>query len=529
MRILLIFPPSTIYGNDPSMPSITPPIGLAYLAAYLEREGYEVNILDTIAEGKGRKFFQKDRLTYGISDEEILAKMVSFKPQLIGIACMYTAYAGDAYRVAKIAKQYNRDIPVIFGGAHSSLFPKQVLKDINIDAVVVGEGEQTLLELVKCVEKGKDFSEVTGIIYRNNSEVSTNAPRKQIEDLDSLPFPAWHLLDMNLYLGLTLKSKFVLRSPSLTMISSRGCPQHCVYCTIHSVWGNIWRGRSPQNVVDEIQYLMQRYGIKEVSFMDDSMGCVPKRLAEICQEITDRRLDIKWTTPNGIAHWTLNKELLRKMKKAGCYRITFGIESGNIQTRKFLGKPFDLKQAKELIRFANRIGMWTICTFIIGFPYEDKSSIDDTIQFAIDSDTDFAVFYLLCPHPGTKVYEFFKNEGLLDFDRFTDPLSVIPPDELACLGESLAGRGARTKYFSVAQLQDQLNTSFRLFFRARIKSFLNPVRIIRKINSLEDLFFAYKLGFSMLKPLIRLIASGRFSSQMIYKKIDNASKKKGQS
>ncbi len=361
-------------------------------------------------------------------------------------------------------------------------------------------------------------------MYRSGAQVIANAARQQIEDLDSLPFPAWHLLDMELYLGLTLKSRFTMRSPSLTMVSSRGCPQHCVYCTIHSVWGNKWRGRSPKNVVDEIEFLMKRYGVKEVSFMDDSMGCLPKRLSQICQELISRRLDVKWTTPNGIAHWTLNRELLRKMKRAGCYRITFGIESGNVETRKFLGKPFDLNQARDLIKYANRIGMWTICTFIIGFPYEDKISIDDTIRYAIDSDTDFAVFYLLCPHPGTKVFEFFKKEGLLDFEGLTDSSVAISPQALAALGETLAGKGAQTKHFSILQLQEQLSRAYKLFFKARTRSFLNPLRIIRKIRSLEDLSYASRLAFSMFQPLIGLISSGRFSSQMMYKKAEKTTR-----
>ena len=293
------------------------------------------------------------------------------------------------------------------------------------------------------------------------------------------------------------------------------CPGRCIYCSIHSVWGNSWRGRSPKNVVDEIEKLVIEYGINEFYFFDDSMGANKKRLGKICDEIIKRKLDIRWSPPNGIAHWTLDEKLLEKMKKAGCYRITFGIESGNLETRKFIGKPYDLSQAKKMIKHANKIGMWTICTNIIGFPYETRQQIQDTIDFAVKSGTDLAVFYLLCPHPGTKVYDIFKSEGLIDLDKIFSPYKKYQTEDFAEIGQVLAGRGAATKNFSKEELQVIVSEAYRSFLLKRLTSFLDLRRIFNKIHSWEDFLFVVKIGRNSFKVILRNISHRTFGSQML--------------
>ena len=239
--------------------------------------------------------------------------------------------------------------------------------------------------------------------------------RELITNLDELSVD-YTLIDIKKYTNGPYKSPFLMRYPSIGILSSRGCPGNCVYCTVKAVWGRTWRGKSAKRTVDEIELLHTKYGVREFSFWDDSASVNQKRWENICDEIIKRNLDIKWATPNGIAHWTLTKKILDKMYKAGCYRITIGIESGNPETRKFLGKPYSLQQAKEIIQHANRIGMWTICTNILGFPYETKESMEDTLRFAKKSGTDFASFFLLYPIVTSDVYNYFKKEGLLNFD-----------------------------------------------------------------------------------------------------------------
>lgn len=497
MKILLMNHPMTVYKPDLTRPGVVPPLGLAYIASYLEANGdFKIKILDVIAEGARKPPYKDDNaIRYGLADDEISSRITLEDPDVVGISCMYTAYAHDAHRIGAVAKNVNPNIVTVMGGAHVSINPEMDIRDKNIDVAVVGEGEVTFLELVEKLESEKDTTSIRGTTVRVGEKIVRNEPRPYIDNLDSVPFPARHLLPMDFYFRAVAKSPFLMRKPATGMISSRGCPGNCAFCSIHSVWGHSWRGRSASNVVDEIEFLIDKYHIREVHFGDDNVAASRKRMEGICDEIIRRRLDIKWTTPNGISHWTLDQNLLKKMKKSGCYRLTFGIESGNIKTREFIGwkKSFDLGQAKEIIRYSNKIGLWTISTFILGFPYENAESINDTINFAIKSDVDFAAFYLLMPFPGTKVYDVFRKEGLVDFDV---TISSEKPtiQQLSELGAALAQNGSNTKYFNRKQLREYLSLAYTTFVKARYKSFLNPLRLLRKIRSIEDISYMLKIG-----------------------------------
>lgn len=489
MKVLLIYPSVTIYQEAHIDPH--PPLGLAYLAAYLEQNKFEVKILDVLALGIKTREKKGKGTRVGLSARKIKRYIKDYNPDIVGVGTMFTPFAEDAHEIAKLVKSVNQKILVVSGGAHSSIDPKLVLKDNDVDVVIRGEGEVTFLNLVKAMAKKGGWRKVTGISYRRGKKVVQNPPTPFIKDLDTLPFPARHLLPMDIYD--TPDDPFSMRHPLTSMVTSRGCPGNCVYCSVHSVWGHTWRGRSANNVVDEIEHLMKDYGIREIHFQDDSMSISKKRMNEICDEIIKRKLDIKWATPNGIAHWTLDKRLLRKMKKAGCYRITFGIESGNPEMRKWVGKPYSLKQAKELTQYANKIGMWTIATNIIGFPYETREQIEDTINFAIKSDVDFALFYRLAPRWGTLVYEIFKKEGLL------------PKDETELFKE---GAPCDTKHFKKEELVQIRNIAHSRFLKTRFISFLNPGRLLGKIHSFEDFLYTARLAKVGLKLMLGSILSG---------------------
>ena len=516
MNILLIFPPSTIYGADLNIPAVVPPLGLCYLGGYLEKHGYKnVTILDARSLSKGRVIREGNRALYGLKDDEIVEYIKKVDPDVIGISCMYTAYSGDTHRLAQTIKNMDKKIPIVVGGAHASTFPDLVLKDTNVDIVSHYEGEETFLEVVRSIENNKGFADVKGISYRENGAVIKNPAREFIEDLDTIPFPARHLVDMDLYLD-NEPTTFGMRAPATTFITSRGCPQSCVFCTIKTVWDDMnFRSRSPKNVVDELEHLNKEYGIEEFYWMDDAAGTSKKRLIEICDEIIERKLDIKWTTPNGIAHWYLEEKVLDKMKAAGCYRVTFGMESGNLETRKYIGKPFPLEQATKMLTHANKIGLWTICTFIIGFPVEDEESIMDTIDYACSCGTDMAVFYLLCPHPGTDVYQDFQKDGLLDFEHILDPASFNSEQDFEEIGTRLGGSGASTNHLSPTQINDYVNLAYKRFFKNRLMNALNPVRTLRKIHNFEDLKYTIKVGKLGIESALQTIISKKFSSQKI--------------
>lgn len=518
-KVLLIYPPSTVCFGDPTVPSATPPLGIGYIASYLEKFGYRVVVLDAMAEGKTHVDEKRRFTRYGMTDKEILKKIHEIRPNIVGISSIYTAYAGDAHRVAGLVKKLDRKIPVIFGGAHSSIFPELTLRDKNVDAIVVGEGEISFLTLVEeFFSKGR-IKDSFGIVTKVKGKIVRNRPNSYVKNLDLLPFPAWHLFPMKKYLQ-KKHSVNSMREPSMMIITSRGCPGQCKYCSIHSVWGKTWRGRGPDNVIDEIEFLTKNYGIKEVNFMDDSIGVSRERLIALCDGIIKRKLDIRWNVPNGIAHWLLDEKILDKMKKSGCYRVTFGIESGDLEIRKFIGKPYPLEQAKRMIMYANKIGMWTICTYIIGFPYETDEQINRSINFAIESDTDLAVFYLLCPHPGTKIYEIFKKENLINFDFIFTLKKQIKASNFVEIGKALAGRGVKTKNFSEFQLKEITTRAYKTFFRSQLKKFLNPIRILRKIHSWEDLNYSIRIGAEFLKIFLRSTKKGVFGSQMLRKEID---------
>ena len=521
MRVLLIWPPTTIYGDDPSLPPVVQPMGLAYLAGWLEKKGHCVSIID----GRGKrddKIQAETSICYGLSDTEILSKVDDFNPDIIGVSNMWTAYSGDPHRIAKSIKEKYPSLKIIFGGSHPSEFPELVLKDPNVDLVVAGEGEITFSEILNNLESGLPLNEIKGIAFRKGEEVVKTPPRERMSMIDQLPFPARHLLPMDLYLEETRRIEFIMRKPSLAMITSRGCPQKCVFCTVRAVWGRDWEGRSPSNVVDEIEHLIETYGAREFSFLDDDLGRDIPRLGAICDEIIKRKIDIKWNTPNGVAHWLLNEKLLDKMKAAGCYRLTFGIESGCQATRKFIKKQVPLEQATRMIQYANRIGLWTICTYILGFPYETKENMRESIQYAIDSGTDMAIFYLLMPHPTSDVYPVFKEEGLLNLDNIMDPSTIKEVEDFAKIGEVLSQRGSQTKYCTPEELQEMLSEAYQTFFKARLKNyFLNPLHIFRKIRSYEDFRYTLRLGKGLSSPIKKFLKKKRSVGNMLWDKYND--------
>ncbi|MCL5090408.1 MAG: B12-binding domain-containing radical SAM protein [Patescibacteria group bacterium] len=484
-KVLLVNPFLTVYLDDPA--GISPPLGLAYLASYLERQGVKVKILDAAAEGieKVREIGGKKR--YGLPEEEIIKRIKDFSPEIVGITCQSTLHAKDAQETAAIVKKANPKILVVMGGAHPSALPEEVLSDKNIDLVVRGEGEVTLGEIVNNYSNGStpltisNLINILGISYREGKKIVNNPPRPLIKNLDSLPFPARHLLPMAIYLREINKgTNYCQKKRVFTMMTSRGCPGNCIYCAVRTVWGRKWRGRSPSNVVDEIETLIKDYHAEEIHFLDDSLSVDKPRLLGICEEIIKRKIKIKWTTPNGIAVWLLDKGLLLKMKKAGCYRLTFGLESGNKKILKnFIGKDYDYQKAKEIISFASSIGLWTVGTFIFGFPYEKKEQINETINFAKDTDLDFAVFYIANPFPGTPMFEIYQKENLL-------PLS----------GAYEMVRGGKSLFFSHEELQKLQAKAFSLFWQNRLKK---PQLFLRKIRSFDDLSYATRLGKNFLK------------------------------
>lgn len=510
MKILLIYPPMTIRVNDTTTPGISIPLGLANIGAILETNGYHVSIIDALAEGINVVKKNKNYTRVGLSDETIVEKLKYYQPDIVGISTMFTAYSSDSHHLAQVVKNYNPKTLVVFGGAHASILYQNVLVDKNVDIVVIGEGENTILEIVKKFETNSSLQNISGTAIRDDqNKIILNPQRLPITNLDSLPLPARHLLPMDLYLKDSHENKgsYVMRTPYTSVVTSRGCPNNCIYCAVPTIWGRCWRPFSAERIVNEIEHLVKRYGFKEIHFLDDNISVSRDRLEKICDGIIAKKLNIKWTCPNGIAIWTLDKSILQKMQKSGCYRLTFGIESGYPKTQKFIRKNLNLKKAKKIINLANKLGFWTFSTYIIGFPYETKKAIETTFNYAIKSLSDFVVFILLMPFPKTDVTKILEQEGLL---KKTDI-------NYRNIGKTFSGYvGLGNKYLTVDDIrhlrnQAQKKLMISRFFRPLIK----PSTITKKIHSWEDLVYLFKILKNYSAMLFSTIKFGELKTHRL--------------
>ncbi len=509
MKVLLIRPPVTLFANE--MKLLGFPLGLAYVAASLETSGIQVEVLDALAAtgtgscfGPGRhaEAAEGDRprdkvdrprdemIHCGMDWPDIEQHIRHAQPEVVGINCMFTSQARNAYEVAALAKRVDPKITVVMGGAHASSVPEEVLARPEVDWVVLGEGESTLPKALASRGDPAELREIAGFGCKIDHQVIINHQREYIPDLDQIPLPAWHLFPMDRYLNTEMShGPDLMRRPLASMITSRGCPCRCVYCSVHTVWGRSYRPRSPKNVVDEIELLVRQYGVREIHFEDDNLTLQRDRLIAICKEIITRGLDIKWMTPNGVFLLSLDREVLGWMKKAGCYKLCFGIESGDPETQKFIHKRVPLDRCKRIVKEANRLGIWTHGFFILGFPFETREAIHRTLAYAIESDLDFASFFLAVPYPHTELSQIMKDHGMLDH-----------------AGPDLRAFGATvdTKYLTREELSALQRTMYKRFAVRRVMGLLNPVKLsyrLRRLKSLED----WRLMIRYLKRFLQIV------------------------
>lgn len=363
MKVHLIFPP--IKAPIPAKSTL---LGLGYLASVLKNKGHEVSIQDLSLE----RNMVNLNFKFGV-------------PDVIGISVMFSQYKDEALNIACVIKKTFPDIHLIMGGAHASTFPEECSE--FCDTVITGEGEEVICDVIENRRKGIIGAE-------------------RIRNLDNLPFPEWDLMlpDIREINRLSLHSPFLMRRPLAHIITSRGCPNSCYYCAVKVAWGRLWYARSAKNVVDEIEYLYKK-GFREIHFNDDNCSINKERMYAICNEILSRKMDIRLACPTGIHIGTLDKPLLKEMKKAGFYRLCFGIETGNQEMQKTIKKNLDLDKARQVIKDANDLGFWTAATFIVGFPGETPKQLRDTIDFPKTSGLDFPIFYHLQIQPKTEIYD----------------------------------------------------------------------------------------------------------------------------
>lgn len=402
MKILFIKPHhKKIYKSFKCVATEYPPLGLVYIAAILEKNGYNVRIIDMSVEH--------------MAEPELIKILKEFSPDLIGITAT-TATINYSFKLASICKKILPNSFMVFGGPHPTALPEESLSNKNIDVVVKAEGEYTFLELVKELEKPKpNFKKIKGIVFKNGKKFIRTGARAFIENLDELPFPARHLLPIKKYFYVDVKA-----TPMTTMFTSRGCPRMCIYCSSRNIFGGRFRSRSAKNVVNEIEHVVDVYGIKELHFLDDTFTLDKKRVVEICKEIKKRKIDIFWCCPNGIRVNTVDKELLVQMKKVGCYSLAFGIESGSQEILNKVKKGITLDQARNAFKLCKEVGIETWGFFMLGLPGDNEKTIRKTIDFAKELDPDIAKFHITIPLPGTELFDMWKKQGIIKSEDWDD-------------------------------------------------------------------------------------------------------------
>ncbi len=409
MKITLVRP---YYSHNP----YEPPLGIAILAGYLEEKDYSVSIID----------FETSRVK---SKEEIKEHIKEEDPDVVGVS-FFTYDRFEAVKVANAAKELGK--VVIGGGLHVTFDSADTLQSVpSIDIGVLGEGEETLFELMKLLENDGSLQDIQGIAWRRDGKVVINQPRPLISDLDSLPMPAYHLLPMDKY-------------PYHQILGSRGCPYNCIFCASPEFWRRKVRFRSYNLVIDEIEHLIKNYGLKEFDFKDDILFLNRKWTRNLCNKLLERNISIRWNCLGRVD--TIDKPLFKLMRKTGCNTIRFGIESGNERILKVINKNITKQQVRHAVKVAKEIPFVVGTLFMLGHPSETVQEMEETCQLAIELNAEHYNFKPTDIYPGTQLFHLAVEEGLLPkeynwFERGRYKAGFLNYDDIPSYESSQFSRG----------------------------------------------------------------------------------------
>ena len=397
--VVLINPPISQmdrYGKLAPLGNHLPNLGLAYLAAYLRQNGVTVSILDAAALG------------YSI---EKTARMTAEKLPLIAGLTATTMSVGRAAALASKIKQYSPDTMIVLGGPHITGAPVETMETYrSIDYGVLGEGELTVQELFQKLKAGEPPEEVDGLIFRHKGKLVRTRPRALIPDLDRLPMPAWDLLP-DLAVHYRPSPQSILRLPSSILCTSRGCPYRCAFCD-RSVFGNVYRGHSPQRIYDMMALLSTGYGIRDISFHDEMFFVSEKNLVELCQLIRRNDLDITWSCQTR-ANLTPSDFSLRLMKEAGCWQLQFGLESGSNEMLRRMQKDLSVEDYQQAIARTSAAGIRTKAFIMLGYPGETEDTLAETEKFVLESDLNDIMIGFFTPYPGIEARQDLERHGTI--------------------------------------------------------------------------------------------------------------------
>ena len=420
-KILLIDTPLVIDGAGPKhgdagdIMNVIPALGLAYLAAVAERAGHEVRILDEAR---------------GLSRDVIVEAGRTFMPDVVGITATTLTF-DNAVKTAGLLRDVLPEATFVAGGPHPTAVPEQAAAETVFDGVVLGEGEETFVELLAHLagEGQTRPDDIPGLAFRRNGQVVVTPPRARIEDLDTIPFPARHLLSPLAVYRPTPAS--YRRLPLAHIMTSRGCPSRCNFCD-RAIFGEKYRARSADNVLAEIEEVVGKHGAREIRFFDDTFTINRKRLERICAGLEAFRPRLPWTCLTKVS--SVDYDMLRMMRKAGCWQVLYGLESGDDRVLETLGKRTTVAQNRQAVLWARQAGLRVRCDFLVGSPAETAESLRNTLDFAKELPIDFAHFNKFIPFPGTTFYRQLVGEGhqfdfstTTDFELDHDVLVFVPP------------------------------------------------------------------------------------------------------
>lgn len=452
---------------DPGSKKLTEPmphIGLAYVAAFLEKEGFAVRVLDTAAATEDEK-----------------QDFLNTEFDLLGITVTSFTFR-DALQLAKTIKTLRPQQPIVLGGPHTTIDKDNVLKDLTFDYAIYGEGEITMSMLATTLAESQNpptetLKEINGLIFRDGSDIIINPPRLRIQDLNSLPFPAYHLFPMERY-------------EVYPLLISRGCPFDCAFCAAHVIWGRKWRGREAQNVIAEIQYLFTNFGEKMVAVCDDTFNANIKRAKMFCEMLIESKLPIRWSS------WSFRADLadpalLKLMKQSGCESISIGIESADPQVLKNIHKRETIEEIAQGIRHIQAADLLVTGLFMIGNPGDTLETIKKSINFAAKMKLDNADFFLALPYPKTELWQYAQEKSRMlqtdytTFHHFSDDPVFETPDF------PYADRQRAYQMARKFSLTNRLKRSFARKLRYRIKEgqYKSPQLLVHDMRKLSQTLF----------------------------------------
>lgn len=397
LKVALVYPPYGAVRNEPGIKTVKenygifPSLSLLYVAGILEGAGCDVIFIDAHAED--------------LTLEQTVARLRAFGPSFIGYTLTTYLFFQSMDWIKAIKEQV--DVPVIVGGVHLSIYPRETLGYPEIDYAVTGEAERSLPDLMAALVDGGDLSSVRGVAYKRPDGAVVVTPAARDVDVDDAPYPARHLIDNSIYYS------FISQYRNFTcFITSRGCPYKCIFCEQGS---KPFRARSPKNVVDELELCVKEHGIRELDFFDSSFTIRKQRVIEICEEINRRKLDIVWAARTRVD--CITDDVLKAMRRAGCNRIYYGIESGNREILQTLKKSTSLEMYRDVVSLTKKNDINTFGYFMVGNPYETEATIRQTIRLALELDLDYAQFSKVTAMPATEMYTLLLKETGRDYWR----------------------------------------------------------------------------------------------------------------